>query len=239
MPIQAMLKSIRDKAVSCKGGYVPYSQCVQPTKMLIESMPQTTGGICRALACKWIAEHANDSSLWNWLFVPNTTWVDRGKIANLMVNFVEGVSPSGTFQNTTVSNPQNLGGGNYQDLVMDKYLELYGLARRGITQDLITGYQVRTAGLNLAHSIANRMTPRYLNTKSGCYLHIYIGAPGSAHSMSAWVGQDIAFFDPNFGEFYFDNHKRFREFFLYMWSRSGYANSFNSFQLDPFAKKVG
>jgi hypothetical protein len=237
MSVEAMIKDIRDKSIKCKGSYVPYSQCVQPTKALIESMPQTKGGICRALACRWIAEHANGGSLWNVLFAPGTTYVKQAVIANLMIYFLEGVSTSGKFQNTTVQNPLNKGGGDYQDIVMDKYLGLYKIIRRNICRDIITGYQVRTAGLNVAQSIVNRMTPQYLVTKSGCYIHLYIGGNG-AHSCAAWVGQDIAFFDPNFGEFYFSNHADFEKFFLYMWDRSGYITAFNSFALDAFAKKA-
>lgn len=237
MSVEAMIKSIRDNAVTNKGGYVPYSQCVQPTKALIESMPQTKGGICRALACRWIAEHARGGSLWDVLFAPGTTYVKQAVIANTMINFIEGVESSGKLRNPTVQNPQNLTGGNYQDLVMDKYFALKGLIRRNICRDIITGYQTRTAGLNVAQSIVNRMTPQYLNTKSGCYIHLYIGGNG-AHSCAAWVGQDVAFFDPNFGEFYFSKHSDFEKFFLYMWSRSGYISSFNSFQLDAFAKKI-
>ncbi|MBL8849997.1 MAG: hypothetical protein JNG89_09940 [Planctomycetaceae bacterium] len=237
MSVEAMIKSIRENCVKNKGGYVPYSQCVQPTKALIESMPATKGGICRALACRWIAEHSKDSSLWNVLFAPGSTNVKQAVIANTMISFIEGVTTSGSMQNKSVQNPQNLSGGNYQDLVMDKYLGMYGLIRRNICGDIITGYQTRTAGLNVAQSIINRMTPTYLNTKSGCYIHLYIGGKG-AHSCAAWVGEDVAFFDPNFGEFYFDKHANFEKFFLYMWDRSGYIKSFNSFQLDAYAKKM-
>jgi len=237
MSVEAMIQNIRANCLTNHGAYVPFSQCLQPTKSLIESMAATKGGICRALACKWIAEHANDRSLWNWLCVPGTTWVKQGAIANLMINFVEGVTTSGKLANPTVANPMNVGGGDYQDLVMDKYLALYGVIRRKITRDIITGYQVRTAGMNVAHSIINRMDPKWLNSR-GSYLHIYIGGAGGAHSCAAWVGPDIAFFDPNFGEFYFERRADFRNFFLYMWDRSGYKNSFGSFALDPFGKKI-
>jgi hypothetical protein len=239
MSIEVMIKSIRDNSVKNKGGYVPYSQCVQPTKSLIESMPATKGGICRALACRWIVEHANGGSLWNVLFAPGTNWVKQAVIANTMISFIEGVSDSGPMRNKTVKNPKKLGGGNYQDLVMDKYMTLHGLARRNICQNLITGFTSGFTGLQTAEQIVCRMTPKWLNAKSGCYLHMYIGGTDSAHSVAAWVGEDIAFFDPNFGEFYFSKHADFKKFFLYMWDRSGYISSFNDFRLDAFAKKVG
>lgn len=237
--LQQWIQGIRDRARHYGGAYVPYSQCVEPTNTLIKSMNATSGGICRALAAKWIAEHARGDSLWNWLCVPGTTWVKQSAIINLMVNFNEGVHTSGSLSNPTVSNPDGLGGGLYQNLVMQKYLGLYGLIKRNITKDIITGVQQRTPGVNVGHSIANRLSPKWMATKSGTYVHLYTGGGGSAHSTAAWVGaSDIAFFDPNFGEFYFTDYAKFRQFFVDFWQMSGYVTNWGVFWLEAYAKKI-
>jgi len=234
--MQVFVQAVRDCAIRHGGAYIPFSQCLQPVKALIESMPGTSGGICRALAAKWIAQHANDDSLWNWLFYPNTTQIKLGCIAELMIQFHEGVSPQGKFNNPTVQNPGNLTGGNYQDLVMENYLGIYGLKKRGITKDLITGFQNRPPA-NAGSSIANRLSIKWLNGVG--YVHIYTGGGGSAHSTAAFVGsQDIAFFDPNFGEFYFTDQAKFRAFFVEFWEISGYSRSWGGFQLDPYARAI-
>jgi YopT peptidase len=58
------------------------------------------------------------------------------------------------------------------------------------------------------------------------------------HAMAAYVGSDVAFFDPNFGEFWFPTQRKFYDFFLNFWRTSGYESEFSSYFLQPYAKAV-
>ena len=42
--------------------------------------------------------------------------------------------------------------------------------------------------------------------------------------MAAWVAQDVAFFDPNFGEFWFERSADFVAWLPTFWQKSFYSN---------------
>lgn len=252
------IAQIQKRAVSNKGSYVHYSQSEEPTSTLISMLPYTEDGICQALSAKWIAEHANGGSLWNWLFKPGSKTPDPGKIANLMINFTESIVRTGgdidhsqgnrkvrsgiasRLSNKTTRS-KNTGGQYYQDFVTEKYLGLYGVARRNIVQACYTGSMGKRIkhglGPKTAQVLGATLQQKYMNTKGGAYVLISVLGDGG-HAMAAYVGQDIAFFDPNFGEFWFPSHLDFYRFFLDFWKLSGYISDFDSFYLLPYAKKA-
>ena len=57
--------------------------------------------------------------------------------------------------------------------------------------------------------------------------------------MAAWVGADVAFFDPNFGEFWFENRQDFINWFPAFFSKSCYSwpklGLCERFEVDEFA----
>jgi len=241
MTMQAFVAKVRKTATSAGGGYFPYSQCLEPTATLIKTLPGTAGGICQALAAKWIAEHANDGSLWNWLCTPGTSNVQQGKIANLMINFNESITTnrgSGAF-NSTVSRSGSQGGMAWQDVVTEKYLAQYGVIRRGMAQAKMNSSRSMNSGtgVGLGSSLARKLDPALWNGQ-GFYILISIMGNGG-HALAAYVGRDdVAFFDPNFGDFYFDSRAKFKSFMRKFWEASGYVNDFNSYYLLDFGKKV-
>ena len=242
MSFMNVMKSIQADALANGGSYIHYSQCIEPTATLINMLPYTANGICQALSAKWIAQHANGSSLWDWLCTPGTTNVKQSAIANLMINFTESVQRTGKLSNPTTRN-QDTKGQFYQDFVTDKYLKLYsGLVRRSIVQEGVIG-SIRNqltvgGGVNAGRRLARRLNESRLVSKgSGSYVLISIMGNGG-HAMAAFVGEDIAFFDPNFGEFWFPSHKQFYAFFLKFWHRSGYYKNFPNYYLMPYAKAV-
>lgn len=228
---------------SLGGGYVPFSQSLPPTSTMISALPYTKNGICQALAAKWIVEHANGGSLWNWIFQRGTTRIETGAIGNLMINFAESVATSGPLANPTTRGKAT-GNLMYQDFVTDHYMRLYKLKRRTIIQDGIAG----SAGATLAYGygtktgiqLARRCSPKYMVTArtDGAYVLISILGKGGGHAMAAFVGSDIAFFDPNFGEFYLPDGKKFEGFFKDFWRSSGYQSQFDSFYLLSYAKAI-
>jgi YopT peptidase len=240
------------------GAYVAYSQCVEPTKTLIEMLPFTGDGICQALAAKWIAEHANDRSIWGWLFAAGSTNVKQGAIANLMVNFTESVVRK-RVSNTALgsrrqrglmaarlSNPTtrsaDTGDLYYQDFVTSKYLGLYGLRRRSLPQERIVGSSGARrgvgSGIKAGQNLAAALHPHALCSKGDVYVLISIMGDGG-HALAAYVGsQDVAFFDPNFGEYWLPNQQAFRGWFAKFWELSRYGDDFDSFYLLSYGKAM-
>lgn len=259
MSFLSAMRSIQNDALAKGGSYVHYSQCLEPTNTLINMLPYTSGGICSALSAKWIAEHANGGSLWNWLFTPGTTNVKQSAITTLMINFIDStVRTAGSIDHSVgnrgvrsriasrLSNrsarSKNTGNFDYQDFVIDKYLGLYGLKRRNIVQDGVIGSiknQLSVGGgINAGRRLGRRLNEKQLVSKgSGSYVMINIMGNGG-HAMAAYVGSDVAFFDPNFGEFWFPSQKKFYEFFLNFWRTSGYESEFSSYFLQPYAKGI-
>lgn len=240
MSMQQYVQRVRDTAVAAGGGYVPYSQSLEPTATLIKMMPQTADGICQALCAKWIAEHANDRSLWNWLCVPGTTNVRQGMITNLMVNFNESVTDdkrSGAFNRTARASKgeKNL---IRQDMITNRYLQMYGVIRRGMAR----GKMGRTHSYSNGNAMGNRMAadldPDLWNGQN-FYILISILGAGGGHALCAFVGRnDIAFFDPNFGEFYFETRAKFKAFMRNFWKTTGYKDDFNAYYLMDYGRRV-
>ena len=236
MSIRDTITFLQQECTRRKGAYVFYSQCLEPTNTLINMLPYTRNGICQALSAKWIAEHANDSSLWYWLFASGTTNVKQASFANLMVNFTESVQRTGAVSNPTTRDYS--GGDFYQDHVTDKYLSLYKVKRRGAANAGFMGSMsnqlpVGSWGTNLA----NRFQESWLNARGGSYILISIMGNGG-HAMAAYVGKDIAFFDPNFGEYWMPDTNKFYSWFQQFWWKSGYHQQFDKFYLLPYAKGV-
>lgn len=239
MSVRSAMKKMQSECASRGGAHVFYSQCLEPTNTLIKMLPYTSNGICQALAAKWIAEHANGGSLWNWLFAPGSTNVKQAAIANLMINFTESVARTGNVANRSLAGKNPPKGELYQDFVTDKYLALYGLKRRQITYGAFMGSisQPIKVGQH-GHALASRFQESWLCAKGGSYILISILGKGGGHAMAAYVGQDVAFFDPNFGEFWLPSINHFYPWFQNFWHASGYGRGFDSFYLLPYAKGV-
>lgn len=255
------IKNIQARCRKNQGAYVHYSQSEEPTRTLINMLPYTSNGICQALSAKWIAEHANEGSLWNWLFAEGTTNVKQAAIANLMINFTESVVRTASnvplalgnhrarqgvarrLANPTTRN-KNTSGDYYQDFVTDKYLGLYGMKRRGIARAGYMGSMSNRINYGLGprtgQILAATLQPKYLNTTANPGAYVLISVLGNGgHAMAAYVGTDVSFFDPNFGEFWFPKTLNFYNFFQDFWSLSGYDTAFDSFYLLSYGKKVG
>ena len=59
---------------------------------------------------------------------------------------------------------------------------------------------------------------------AGRYRKIGIEGMAGGHSMAAHIAGDVCLFDPNFGEFWFENHDMFQSWFTgYFWHASMYS----------------
>lgn len=232
--------SIRNSAIANHGSYIPYSQCLEPTKTLIESLPYTSNGICQALSAKWIAEHANGGSLFNWLCEKGTTVVKPAAIVNLMINFTESVQKTGPLANKSkdIDIKAQSSGLFYQDFITEKYLGLYGVRRRGsiLANSTVGSMGSQLSGGTNGYKLASRFQPSWMNTKGEAYVLVSIMGKGG-HALAGYIaGSEVALFDPNFGEFYFSKFNHFYKWFVYFYDRSGYSAQFPSYYLLGFGK---
>lgn len=232
---QANFRGLQDLALRHNGVVVSrMSQAVSPIKDLIATDPVTKNGICQALTNKWIADHANGGSMWNDLCsnVAGQVCFDIGKLKQLMGEFKWGV-----------------GGANEQKLRAEIYLDQHGVRRRS---DIVSGDRVYSENMtslapdpSLGIKIGRAISVAGNMNSGGSYRMISIKAAGAGHVFAAYVGgastsspeSDVAFYDSNFGEFWFERAIDFRHWYRVLWSRT-YARTFGGFQIRDFAKSA-
>jgi len=201
---------------------VRFNQSLPPVGPVMRLYPQTAGGVCNALCNKWIAEHANDRSLWSWLAPTGT--VDLGSFSSLMMQFMDKRIP---WQEKRLA-----------------YLRMYGVIERRDTANssLSSGYDLGDKKIPSAHvgrDMAMAMTYGGLKNSSGSYRAISLwGKGGIGHAVCAWVANDACFFDPNYGEFYFGNVKDFATWAAEFGQVSGYGAMFGGVWVRDFAKRI-
>lgn len=206
------------------GGVVTmrFSQALPPVGTVLDFYPTTTGGICNALCNKWIAEHANDRSLWTWLCPRGTP--DLGALSSLMMQFMDKRIP-------------------WQDK-RTAYLRLYRVIERHDVANSSrgTGYNLgnqEQPDADIGRRIAELLTYGKLKNSQGSYRAISLwGKGGAGHAVCAWVAQDACFFDPNFGEFYFERYADFARWAPVFGRVSGYGRSYGGLWVRDFARKV-
>ena len=213
-----------------------FSQALEPTNSIIGKHATSRDGICQAMSQRWIVMHAHGSSLFNWIYDKNGK-IDAAAIASLSVNQIE-----------TETVTKGASGTVNQDWNSERYLFSHGLLRRTSilpeidhgfahnTRNLITGDK---AGGNIFTQMAHGLVSSS-KLVTGHYVMIGISGSGGGHCMAAYVGHDIAFFDPNFGEYWFANRQDFSGWLrdaLTLPYRIGKIN--RSFTLREYAPKMG
>ncbi len=214
-----------------------FTQCRPPVSSLIALDPGTSGGICEALSAHWIVYHARQDSLWNWI-------IGNGNINLARIH--QHVMP---LQRQGILSDD-------QDAVTEAWLRQQGIRR--IQGNMVmnpsrtfgdTFVQFRgTAGAAMQEgttSFFNRdalARAILLDTTGGAGSYKKLGLFGKAgeHAMALWVAQDVVFFDPNFGEFWFaDRAKFFNWFTKSFWHRSLYSVGLSGrYELLPYAKAI-
>jgi hypothetical protein len=215
------------------GGIVvsKFSQCLQPVDRVVKMFTpkhqkHIDNGVCMALSNKWIIDHAADSSMWNTLTTSGGQAVNLAVLANIMIQFIDGVSyRSG------------------QDDHAEKLLAIYGIIRR---KDIVSKGRFWSKVGNkakpdkaLGEHLGQALVANMKNAPGGCYRHIGIYGTNGAHAMCAWIGKDVAFFDPNFGEYYFADSAAFVGWFPTFIKHAGYNKEYGYFDLQDYAKKAG
>jgi YopT peptidase len=201
--------------------------------------PVTRWGICAGLSAKWIKQHADGGSMANDLGGGGLKISKNPNNPNNNNNVVEEVDiPLNIKQLQVVANlhASNSGPGNDQKTGIGNWLEsgdvkpmsnsrIYkGENHKGkYWQGRATPREEMGNGIHIAN-IANEIVNALMKLHS-CYVRINFGGKifglkESAHCVAAWIGQpsysssgDILFFDPNYGEFWFEHRSDFFKFF--------------------------
>ena len=229
------IKKVRKTANKFNGSCTwHFSQMENPVAGIIETHPESRGGICQMLAARWIERHAHNSSLASWLSTSGSIGkndINPSKIRQLMQQFI-----ATTTLKSGLMTENNSGKVN-QDISTNLWLESHGIMQcRNIkfsgagqfkfnqVQKRI-GFREDMSKRDFARDIAINLQRDLQNCHYGNYALISIlGFHG--HAMAAWVAQDACFFDPNFGEFYFSDKKAFINWFPFFFLSSHYSFPF-------------
>ncbi|MBB4264897.1 YopT-type cysteine protease domain-containing protein [Roseospira visakhapatnamensis] len=242
---EARLLSLGQAALANSGAFVLFSQGSE-----LGPMYRTfgMGGVCKALSLYWIGFHATDDSFWHWIYADPKAGRIRQKGANqlhgalvIMLHTEYGDRRQDRhthLANAPVANDMLTGGPRparaerseiYKDAFAESFLRPYKVTpRRGITgSDAFRA----TASIGGSRLTAKEVTDA-VTAHTGCYCQLSTsGGSGThgKHAMALWVGQqDISFFDPNNGEFWFPNHKAFQRWMVTFLGVTGYDRKYSS-----------
>jgi len=232
--------------VSQYGGHLTwnFSQAINPVASMIGADPQTASGICEMLSAKWIDEHANGRSLSTWLMDGDA--INPSKISLLMQFFIIGttLSPSKMIDigHIVGSSPNGLQRGNgdvNQTMATQNFLLSRGIIRRHGGNYNGWGEGTGLGGEKIKRQIARKLCD--LRNGSGSYRAIGIWGLAGGHCMAAYTGEkDIVFFDPSFGEFWFEDKAKFAAWFINsFFIRSTYSKILcDNYKIDDYASKL-
>ena len=226
-------------SVGTYGGHVTweFSQVVNPVASLIGTDTETADGICEMLSAKWIDEHAHERSLAAWLMDGNS--INPSKIRMLMQLFIVGgtMRPSKMLGRDDVRGMQR--GDQDQDKATQNFLLSRGIIRRGGGLQNGWGVGARAGGEKIKRKLAQDLCD--VRGGTGSYRIVGIWGRSGGHCMAAYTGlKDIAFFDPNFGEFWFEDKAKFKTWFAEsFFVRSTYSKLMDDrYELHDYGLKV-
>lgn len=181
------------------------------------------GGVCFAFSLLWASSHIQEESLWDNIFSRNNK-VNKDD-GNAMVDLQKEyeMNPKNDFQLLKIA----MEGMGY--IPTTKFIN--GSSRLVEAGPIMT--HPRVAASILAESISSN------SREGGSYKFFRMSRTGEAHITVAWVAEDVAFFDPNYGEFWFETRAGFRNWFVEYWgSITDYGWTFNKYNISTFAKAV-
>ncbi|QIM62537.1 hypothetical protein A1D29_04065 [Pasteurellaceae bacterium Orientalotternb1] len=210
------IKDVRD-SVEEFGGEVSFKYAQSKGEVFNEIIKhtETEHGTCEATCAYWIAKKVNDDqSLFNEIY-PNGKEgkLDKQafeKIKKLQTEFINSGS-SATQQFKFTESWLNEQGVNVKQKQVGEYSR----------KDEVSGTVTNTDVKALTKAILET------NGNGSGVKKISINLQGGSHTVAASVkGEQVTFFDPNFGELTFKSHQQFENWFKdAFWSKSGYAGT--------------
>jgi hypothetical protein len=222
LQVQATYKAYQDQVVrDYRATLVSrFTQSIEPVLSFCKRYASTEAGICEAVVARWIADHANDVSIWDTLYANINGGSGHGSRA-IRIDVMQ-----------EIANRQMASSANQR-----QYTELYLKSRRVMPRRYIPGAhgnfpaghpnrvhnKVETTGIQWtgnAYTIAQGMIGALGPTRTGAggyYAMLAVKGQGG-HVMGAYFGTsmtgytDVAFFDPNYGDFWFAKNDDFCRF---------------------------
>lgn len=193
-----------------------FSQFQDPVRSLIARHERTAKGICEILSAKWVCMKYHNQSMMNWLAGPNghRSNIDLGKLALLAQLHLEGLLE---------------GDGNQQENKTRRLMDDDGVPLRSTE---VGGAPDPGTVFDPENDLLDDFRRKVQNINRTLFALISItGVNGwpvgeLAHTMAVKAepinGAVFRYFDPNYGEFMFNTWNGFRNWFLYLFRRSGY-----------------
>lgn len=220
------------------------SQSLPPVKRMAEAGGVDMGrGICLALSAYWIRYHAWDDSLVNHL----------GAVA---INNGHSFIPLNTRLLAIIKQSQQQWRGRMDDAFTWLGNPVNDIAKVKTSLNVPVRINIgRGANAVAVHSLPGS---RDTNTRgqvvnwagfsndlekvSGAYALIGLRGPRGGHAVAAWIGargEDACFFDPNFGEYWFEDKQDFFKF-LRLFAQNLYnaRKGMDHYQIQPLARRV-
>jgi YopT peptidase len=167
------------------------------------------GGICKSLSAQWIIDHAHGGSLFNRV-LDRSGKLNEGAIRIIRQHFI--------------------GARGEQEGKTAEFLRKWGLLERMSSRNNSSSIPSKKSTFEQGFGDVALGLSKELSMLSGCYAQIGFGKlAGLGHATAAWVGSsggDACFFDPNAGEFYFEDKRN-----LFRWFVVFYATSYQGFPL--------
>jgi YopT peptidase len=203
-------------SVDRAGGRVvrAFSQSQAPFVQNILRHKQTSAGVCEALSAHWIETHSRGACLWQELFCGDGH-LQHQPDSLVSIRLLQSV-------------------GMKRDVDQDEATALW-LALRGVVPRPV---RQRRSHATVVYGICNQVegvtgptgTRELLDAmlerrgEAALYKKVQLTGRLCAHAIALRVDQGVSFFDPNFGEFRFDDHASFRSWFAgEFWPRSCYG----------------
>ncbi|MEO1656346.1 MAG: YopT-type cysteine protease domain-containing protein [Pseudomonadota bacterium] len=197
------------------------------------------GGVCKALCIYWMSSHANDHDFWSWLFDNNGHINVRkaGMIADMQGAYMGQANHAGglNVRNALVESKYHFMKRMLQKMGLVERKTAHGNSRSVNEQAFAPGNSF-SRGRELAELVA----PEYVMGQA-MYKQLSFHGNRGGHAVALWVAQDVMFFDPNFGEFWFEHVADFRRWFTHhFWEKSGYGRMFDQeYTVHCFGKSIG
>lgn len=250
---KALIAPVRKSAVD-NGGEVTweFSQMIEPVSKIISKVPETGSGICEMLSAEWLIGQASKVHLKDVL--GSGAEIDASKVRQIMQRFIVGTEMAPGM----IVDPINPGANVPEGQKVDERTKnrpadqtsatMNFLRSKGLEVDLASattsvrdGSKIKDWAKALADVLANKSHGKY--KMIGIWGKGKDGEYGSGHCMASQVRKDnaIVFFDPNFGEFKFNNDADFKAWLPIFWKASGYgrfiAKMSHAFEVHNYNKK--
>ncbi|PVZ68362.1 YopT-type cysteine protease domain-containing protein [Pelagibaculum spongiae] len=219
--VKKVQRSAEEYGGSCTSAF---TQTSKELARYICKNKDASGGICEALVAHWMYHHTQGGSLWDHICL-------GGDVKKLNGREIQKIAVLQAYG----ANAED------QDVLSEQWLATKGLIpihfsisggdgyTRGTNQRFFSGASGRRISRNdesVTTTDSNALAKAIcsLASKSGGYRKIGIEGRSGGHAMAAYVGDDVLFFDPNYGEFWFETHNLFIEWFSKaFWNKSLYA----------------